>query len=166
MSFFDSITDDVEAQTASDTEDSDAGKFDPAAGDLLQGVVLKVDLFTGGNYSPAITLTFRNVGEKEVGGVEPGKSGRIFLGGVVIKRKMMEAAPAIGSPFALLSKGKVSPESGGNSYKDWTLVTPFTRDGDAASHDRALWDSVDPDQRAFVAPTATAAKDTTAGDWF
>ena len=164
MGFFDNIKDDIEGQHAADAEASDAGKFDPKEGEQLQAVMLKADLFTGGIYDPAITITFRNVGEKAVGGVKAGESGRMFLNTTVLKGKMMDAAPAIGSPFALVYDGKVSPEGGGNAYKTWTLVTPFTRDGDESAHDRALWDSIDPDQRSFV-PKPQAKGQAVDSDW-
>lgn len=165
MSFFDSTDDDLKAQREADAEASDAGKFKPEAGEQLQAVLLKVDLFTGGQYEPAITITFRNVGDKTVGGIDAGESGRMFVNATVLKRKMMEAAPAIGSPFALVFEGKVQPESGGNAYGDWTLVTPFTRDGDENAHDRALWDSIDPDQRAFAPKTQAKGQAQGDGSW-
>ena len=165
MSFFDSIDEDMEGQRTVDSEASDAGKFDPSEGESLQAVLLKADLFTGGQYEPGMTITFRNVGDKKVGGIEAGESGRMFLSGVVLKRKMLEAAPAIGSPFALRYEGKVTPSSGGNPYRDWTVVTPYTRDGDTNAQDRALWDSIDPDQRGFTPKAAPSGQAQNSEDW-
>ena len=143
MSFFESASDDLDAQQAKNQEASDADRFEPEAGEEVQAVLLKADLFTKGQYDPSITITFRNVGDKKVGGVEAGKSGRMFLS-TVAERMFLEAAPAVGSPFVLRFEGKVKPESGGNPYKDWTLVTPFTKDGDENAYDRALWDAINP----------------------
>lgn len=148
MSFFEEASEDLDQQKAADDEASNADKYTAKAGDQLQAVLLKADLYTGGQYDPAITITFRNVGDKKVGGIDAGESGRMFLQ-TVLRRKMMEAAPAIGTPFALRYEGKVSPESGGNPYNDWTLVTPYTKSGDEAARDRQLWDSIDPDQRTI-----------------
>ena len=146
MSFFESASDDLDAQQASNKEASDADRFDPQAGDEVQAVLLKADLFTGGQYDPAITITFRNVGDATVGGIEAGKSGRMFLS-TVAERMFLEAAPAVGSPFMLRFEGKVTPEKGGNPYKNWTLVTPFTKDGNEEAYDRALWDGIAPGSR-------------------
>lgn len=143
MSFFDDASSDLDAQQAANQEASDADRFEPNAGDEVQAVLLKADLYTKGQYDPAITITFRNVGDKEVGGIEAGKSGRMFLS-TVAERMFMEAAPAIGSPFVLRFEGKVTPEKGGNPYKNWTVVTPFTKDGDQEAYDRALWDAINP----------------------
>ena len=163
MSFFDEVDEDLSSQHDADEEAADATKYDPSKGDSIQAVLLKADIYTGGQYKPAITITFRNVGDKEVGGIKAGESGRMFLA-TVLKRKMMEAAPAIGSPFALRYEGKVTPASGGNAYGDWTIVTPFTRDGDENARDRALWDSIDPDQRGFT-PPAQAQGQAQDSDW-
>ena len=143
MSFFDDASDDLDAQQGKNKEASDADRFEPKAGDEVQAILLKAELFTKGQYDPAITITFRNVGDKEVGDVEAGKSGRMFLS-TVAERMFLEAAPAIGSPFMLRFEGKVTPEKGGNPYKDWTLVTPFTKDGNDEAYDRALWDAINP----------------------
>ena len=158
MSFFDEVDEDLASQKAADEEDSNANKYEPKAGDQLQAVLLKADLFTGGQYDPAITITFRNVGDKKVGGIEAGESGRMFLQ-TVLKRKMMEAAPAIGTPFALKYEGKVTPTSGGNPYNDWTVVTPFTKTGDETAQDRGLWTSIDPDMRAKASPSVAKTND-------
>ena len=163
MSFFDEVDEDLDSQKSADDEASDANKYEPEAGDQLQAVLLKADLFTGGQYEPAITITFRNVGDKKVGGIKAGESGRMFLQ-TVLKRKMMDAAPAIGTPFALRYEGKVKPASGGNPYNDWTVVTPFTKSGDESARDRALWDSIDPEQRAVV-PTAAPKGQAQDSDW-
>ena len=163
VSFFDEADDALDTQKAADDEASDANKYEPEAGDQLQAVLLKADLFTGGKYKPAVTITFRNVGSKKVGGIKAGESGRMFLG-AVLTRKMMDAAPAVGSPFALRYEGKVTPASGGNPYGDWTLVTPYTKDGNEDAYDRTLWDSIDPDQRGFT-PPAQAQGQAQDSDW-
>jgi hypothetical protein len=143
MSFFDDASSDLDAQKGKNQEASDADRFEPKDGEEVQAVLLKADLFTKGQYDPAITITFRNVGDKEVGGIEAGKSGRMFLS-TVAERMFLEAAPAVGSPFMLRFEGKVTPEKGGNPYKDWTLVTPFTKDGNEEAYDRSLWDAINP----------------------
>ena len=143
VSFFDDASDDLDAQQGKNQEASDADRFEPEDGAEVQAVLLKADLYTKGQYDPAITITFRNVGDEEVGGIEAGKSGRMFLS-TVAERMFLEAAPAVGSPFMLRFEGKVKPEKGGNAYKDWTLVTPFTKDGDDSAYDRALWDAINP----------------------
>ena len=147
--FFDDASGDLDAQQASNKEASDADRFDPQAGDEVQAVLLKADLFTGGQYDPAITITFRNVGDKAVGGIEAGKTGRMFLS-TVAERMFLEAAPAVGSPFLLRFEGKITPDKGGNPYKNWTLVTPFTKDGNEEAYDRALWDQINPGSRKGV----------------
>ena len=159
MSFFESASDDLDAQQASNKEASDADRFDPQAGEEVQAVLLKADLFTGGQYDPAITITFRNVGDATVGGIEAGKSGRMFLS-TVAERMFLEAAPAVGSPFMLRFEGKVTPEKGGNPYKNWTLVTPFTKDGNEEAYDRALWDGIAPGAR-----TVKIKKQATEDSW-
>ncbi len=158
MSFFDSMDDDLEAQSKADAEASDADKFEPNPGDVLNAILLKADLFTGGQYDPAITITFRNAGDEAIGGVEPGKSGRMFLG-AVLTTKMLDAAPKIGTPFSLRYEGKVTPASGGNPYKNWTLVTPWTRDSDESARDTALWTSITPEKLSPDARASQAAKE-------
>ena len=145
MSFFDDASSDLDAQQGKNQEASDADRFEPKDGEEVQAVLLKADLFTKGQYDPAITITFRNVGDKTVGKIEAGKSGRMFLS-TVAERMFLEAAPAVGSPFMLRFEGKVTPDKGGNPYKDWTLVTPFTKDGDDSAYDRGLWDAINPAQ--------------------
>ena len=161
MSFFDSADDALDAQKAANAEASDATKYSPEAGDTVNAVLLQARLFTGGQYDPAITITFRNVGEAAVGGIEAGKSGRLFLS-TVLARQMTEAAPAIGSPFMLRYEGKVKPESGGNAFHDWTVVTPFTKDGDEASRDIGLWTSIQPPE---VGGSGRAASTSGDSDW-
>lgn len=152
--FFDGIDDAIADQKARDEEASDSTKFEPKAGEILQGVLLKADVASG-KYDPNVVITFRNVGSKTVGGLEPGASGYMFTP-TVLRRKIIEAAPKIGTPFALEFHGLVAPEGGGNSYKDFTLVTPFTKDGDATARDLALWDrlssQVDGTNRGATAP--------------
>lgn len=143
VSFFDDASSNLDAQQEKNQEAANADRFNPNAGDEVQAVLLKADLFTKGQYDPSIIITFRNVGDKTVGDVEAGESGVLFLS-TVAERMFMEAAPAVGSPFVLRFEGKVIPDKGGNPYKDWTLVTPFTKDGNAEAYDRALWDSINP----------------------
>ena len=152
MSFFESASDDLDAQQASNKEASDADRFEPKDGEEVLAVLLKADLFTGGQYDPAITITFRNVGDATVGGIEAGKSGRMFLS-TVAERMFLEAAPAVGSPFVLRFEGKITPEKGGNPYKNWTLVTPFTKNGNEEAYDRALWDGINPGSRKGASVT-------------
>jgi len=153
MSFFDDA--DLDAQQAADKEASESPKFDPKAGDTVQAVLTKAEMFSGGQYDPTIVINFRNVGDKEVGGVEAGAIGYLFLP-TVLRRKMLEAAPAVGSPFKLRFEGSVTPEKGGNPYKDWTLITGSMEDSTMA--DRRLWDSIDPGQRAGSMPTQGGGK--------
>ncbi len=138
--FFDS-SEDALAKQADKDEQSD-NKFDPSQGDVFKGIFLKAEAYTKGKYEPTVVLTIRNAGDKEVGGIEPGDSG-YFFAPTVLRRKLFEAEPAMGTPFILESLGSITPEKGGNPYKGWTLVTPTTQDEpDESARDRALWSSI------------------------
>ena len=139
--FFDSIDDAVANQNKADVEASDAPKFDPEEGETLKAVLLKVEPFTKGRFDPTFILHFRNVGDETVGGVEPGKAGVMFAS-TVVRRKFLEAQPAQGTPFALRFEGSVTPETGGNAYKDWTLVTKYMKSGDSADIAPEMWASI------------------------
>jgi len=141
VGFFDGIDDALDEQHKTDQEAFDAPKFDPEPGDNLQGVLLKAEPFTKGKFGATVLLSFRNVGEEAVGGVEAGESGVLFCP-TVLRRKLIESAPAIGTPFALRFEGKVTPEKGGNPYKDWTLLTSYQKTGDASEVDQPLWNNI------------------------
>lgn len=137
--FFDSVEDDLDQQATIDQEREN--KYDPKEGDTLQGVILKAEAFTQGKYKATVSVTFRNVGEEEVGGVAAGDSA-YFMTPTVLRRKFIEAEPKIGTAFMLRFLGSVKPEGGGNSYKDWVLVTESTKDEDASKRDVGLWSSI------------------------
>ncbi len=136
--FFDDIGTDLDDKKATDEEAFDAPKFDPNKGDELHGVFLKAEAFTKGKYEPTVLLTFRNVGEKEVGGVEAGASGVLFCP-TVLRRKLFESTPAMNTPFALRFEGTITPEKGGNPYKDWTLYTAYMKEATPDALDIPLW---------------------------
>jgi hypothetical protein len=139
--FFDGIDNAMDKQREADSEAADAPKYDPKAGDELHGVLLKAEAFTKGQWGPTILISFRNVGDKAVGGVDAGESGVLFTP-TVLRRKLLEAQPAIGTPFALRFEGSVTPEGGGNAYKDWTLLTSYQKTGDSSEVDPQLWNSI------------------------
>lgn len=141
MSFFDEA--DLDQQAEADKEAADSPKFDPAPGDSVNAVLTKAELFIGdGRYAPTIVINFRNVGDKTVGGVEPGKVAYMFLP-TVLRRKMIAAAPAVGSAFKLRYEGLTTPEKGGNPYKDYTLITESMQDGaDPSKSAPQLWTSL------------------------
>ena len=136
--FFDDIGDDLDKRKATDEEAFDAPKFDPSAGDELHGVFLKAEAFTKGKYEPTVLLTFRNVGEKAIGGVEAGASGVLFCP-TVLRRKLFESTPAMNTPFALRFEGSVTPAKGGNPYKDWTLYTAYMKEASPEALDIPFW---------------------------
>ena len=160
--FFDDIDDALNKQHDADTEASDAPSYDPQAGDLLEAVLLKVEPFTKGKFLPTFILTFRNVGEDAVGGVEPGASA-ILVASTVLRTKFFEAQPAPGTPFALRVEGTVKPERGGNSYKDWTLLTAYMKSGDASDVAPELWHDV---QRKLAAVPQQATSGPASGGPF
>ena len=128
-SFFDDIDSTVDAKAKADAEARDSDKFDPSPGDMLRGVLLKAERPTT-QFGKGLVVTFRNVGEEAVGGIEPGNSGYMFAS-TVLERMLQEQAPRIGSGIAIRYEGKVTPDSGGNPYKDWTVVSETS--------DRGLW---------------------------
>ena len=138
MSFFDDIEADLDSKKATDEEAFDAPKFDPEEGDELHGVLLKAEAFTKGKYEPTVIITFRNVGEKAVGGVEAGASGVMFCP-TVLRRKLFESTPAMNTPFALRFEGSITPAKGGNPYKDWTLYTAYMKEANPDALDIPLW---------------------------
>lgn len=142
MGFFDGA-DETLAQQAEQDAQSD-NKYEPDPGDVLHGVLLKAEAYTKDThgYEPTLVITVRNVGETKVGGIAPGESGYLFTP-TVLRRKVLEAEPAIGTAFILEFKGKVTPDKGGNPYKDYTLVTESTKgEGDESKRDRALWGQI------------------------
>ena len=156
--FFDGIDDAIGKQHESDVEAADAPKFDPEAGEQLNAVLLKAEPFTKGQWGPTVIITFRNVGDEAVGGIEAGESGVLFTP-TVLRRKILEAQPAIGTPFALRFEGTVTPEKGGNAYKDWTLLTSYMKSGDPADVDHELWNGI-----AAVVNVAPPARTATVSD--
>ena len=135
--FFDGIDDAMNSKQTADQEQSDAPKFDPEVGDLLQGILTTAKAFTGGQYDPTVVITFKNVGDKEVGGVGAGASGSLFAS-TVLRRQLLEAQPAVGKPFAL--RREETPD--GKNYKNWTLMTAYMRSGNQSDLDPALWSGI------------------------
>lgn len=135
--FFSDINEAMDGKHAADQEASDAPKFDPEEGETLHAILLTAKAFTGGQYEPTIAITFKNVGEDKIGGVEPGKSGMMFTP-TVLRRKLLEAQPAQGKPFALRYEGV--PD--GKTYKDWTLITAYMKSGNQSDIDPALWSGI------------------------
>jgi hypothetical protein len=158
MSFFDEA--DLDKQAAADKEASESPKFDPAPGDSINAILTKAEMFTGGQYDPTIVINLRNVGDKAVGGVDAGKIGYLFLP-TVLRRKFLEAAPAVGTAFKLRFEGLVSPEGGGNSYKDWTLVTESM--SETSKQDRRMWDAINPASVGVATPPAPQQSNTGEG---
>jgi len=118
-----------------------------------------------GQYPASIVINLRNVGGEAAGGIEDGKIGYLFIP-TVLRRKMLEAAPALGSAFQLRYEGTVKPEGGGNAYKDWTLVTENMLEGAAPSKtDQELWNSINPDLRGAPAPQRQSAAQTGSKEW-
>lgn len=159
--FFDDIEADLDSKKATDEEAFDAPKFDPKAGDELHGVLLKAEAFTKGKYDPTVIITFRNVGDKEVGGVEAGASGVMFCP-TVLRRKLFESTPALNTPFALRFEGSVTPAKGGNPYKDWTLYTAYMKEANPDSLDIPFWRDIQ--AQVDVEPRRAASAES-GSDW-
>lgn len=161
MSFFDDA--DLDQQQAADKEAAESPKFDPAEGDVLDGVLTKAEAYSKGRFDPTIVINFRNVGKDTVGGVEPGKVGYLFLP-TVLRRKFLDAAPAIGTAFRVRFEGTVAPEKGGNPYKDWTLITESMTD--ATKVDRPMWEGIRPAEvNAPRSGGSSGSEANTADDW-
>lgn len=164
-SFFDSIGEALDAQHTADAEQADAPKFDPKQGESLNGVFLKAEAFTKGKYDATVLLTFRNVGDEAVGGIEAGASGVLFCP-TVLRRKLFEASPAMGTPFALRFEGSVQPSGGGNAYKDWTLLTSYQKTSNMDEVDEPLWRKIQSVVDADEVPrTSTPSDSSDDGTW-
>ncbi|RLB68527.1 MAG: hypothetical protein DRH08_00640 [Deltaproteobacteria bacterium] len=135
--FFEGIDDAMDSKQTADQEISDSPKFEPAEGETLHAILLTAKAFTGGRFDPTVVITFRNVGETAIGGVEPGTSGSLFAP-TVLRRKLLEAQPAAGKPFALRYEG--TPD--GKAYKDWTLITSYMKTGNQTDLDPGLWSGI------------------------
>lgn len=163
--FFDGIDDVMEGKAKADAEAADAPKFDPKAGETLNAVLLEAKVFSG-DYEPTVLITFRNVGDSTIGGVEAGASGVLFSS-TVLRRKLLEGQPAVGTPFALRYEGKVTPAKGGNAYHDWTLFTAYEKTGNPGDVDPAMWHTIQGELTAG-APRAQAqapAANADSSDW-
>lgn len=162
--FFDDIGTDLDDKKATDEEAFDAPKFDPNKGDELHGVFLKAEAFTNDSmgYAPTVLITFRNVGEKEIGGVEAGASGVLFCP-TVLRRKLFESTPAMNTPFALRFEGSVTPEKGGRTYKDWTLYTAYMKEATPDALDIPLWRDIQ--SQVDVGDRRTSAPQGADGEW-
>lgn len=160
--FFDDIGDDLDNKKVADEEAYDAPKFDPEAGDELHGVFLKAEAFTKGKYDPTVLLTFRNVGEKAVGGVDAGASGVMFCP-TVLRRKLFESTPAMNTPFALRFEGSVTPAKGGNPYKDWTLYTAYMKEATPDALDIPMWQAIQ--AQVDVSRPQGASTENKGSDW-
>ena len=123
--------------------------------------IFKAEAFTKGKYEPTVLLTFRNVGEKEVGGVEAGASGVLFCP-TVLRRKLFESTPAMNTPFALRFEGTITPEKGGNPYKDWTLYTAYMKEATPDALDIPLWRDIQSQVDVGARPTTPQGGD---GEW-
>ena len=118
-----------------------------------------------GQYPASIVINLRNVSGTVAGGVEDGKIGYLFLP-TVLRRKMLEAAPSVGSAFQLRYEGTVKPEGGGNAYKDWTLVTEAMIEGaDPSKSDQELWNSINPDLRGGGPAQSQRPVKNSPGEW-
>lgn len=161
--FFDDIDEAMDAQSKADDEAAEAPRFDPNEGDELHGVLLEAKVYDGGQYPATVLLTFRNVGDEAVGGVEAGASGILFAP-TVLRRKLFEAQPAIGTPFALRYEGKVVPTKGGNAYKDWTLLTGYMKSGNPDDVNPSMWQAIQAVVDVPTARTQTGQAAAPAGD--
>lgn len=130
MSFFDDIESRMDKQAEADEEARSAEKWEPKAGELLQGVLLSAD-YPITNYGRAVVLVVRNVGKETSGGVEPGKSAKVWCGtmlhSLVTDFTLNEAGvpsgcPRIGKAVAIRFEGERENKDGSNTYKAYTFM--------------------------------------------
>lgn len=102
----------LNAKHDKDAEERNADRWEPEAGDTINGVITKVAWYDGGDYEPSMYLIFKDI--------EADKSIRIWVK-TVLARALNEEAPAIGQHVAIRYDGREVGQSG-RKYHNYTLV--------------------------------------------
>lgn len=130
MSFFDDIESRMDEKSAAQEEAMNAEQWDPAPGDLLQGVLLRAD-YPPTQHGRAVVLIIRNVGKEASGGIEVGKSTKVWCGTVlhrlVTDFEMDEdgqpmGCPKIGTAIAIRYDGEREAKDSNRTYKAYTFM--------------------------------------------
>jgi len=133
-------------------EERGADKWQPDAGDILEGILTKTGWYDGGEYDPSLWLIIKDM--------EDDTSVRVYCP-TVLKNQVNEEAPAIGSGVAIRYEGRVTAEKSGRKYHDYTLALVPDKDG-AVLRDHAYWK----ENGVYRGPEAAnaAASDDDSGD--
>lgn len=123
--FFGDAEDLIEAQSERDKQQRDASSWKPAKGDRLTGVLLKAE-YRVTQHGPTIVMMVRVVDDNtadQSGSIEKGKTVLVWLGTVRLQQSMRAQQPRPGKGLIIQFNGKIKPESGGNAFNDYTVVS-------------------------------------------
>lgn len=109
-------------------EERGADRWEPEPGDTLDGVIMKVGWYDGGEYDPSMYLIFKDI--------ETGESVRVWCK-TVLENQLKEEAPAIGQHVAIRYDGRAESNAG-RKYHNYTLVLVPDADGEV-KRDYQFW---------------------------
>lgn len=106
-----------------------ADKWEPEAGDVIEGIITKTGWYDGGEYTPSLWLMVKNI--------ETEDSVRVYCP-TVLRNQVNEEAPAMGSGVAIRYEGRQLSEKSGRKYHDYTLALVPDKDGNV-KRDNVYW---------------------------
>lgn len=118
----------LDAQAKKNEEERGASKWEPEAGDTLDGILIKTGWYDGGDYEPSLWLMVKDM---------DGVVHRVYCPTVLLGQ-MREEMPAIGSGIAIRYEGRVQSEKSSRKYHAYTLVLVPTADGEVL-RDYGYW---------------------------
>ena len=111
-------------------EDRGAEKWEPEAGDTLDGILTKTGWYDGGEYAPSLWLLVKQLDSDE--------TVRVYCP-TVLFNQVTEAMPAIGSGIAIRYEGRNEAKSG-RKYHAYTFVLVPDAEGNV-KQDPKYWQS-------------------------
>lgn len=117
----------LDEKKAENDEEIGAEKWDPKAGEKLEGAIQKVGWYDGGDYAPSLYLIFKEFDKDE--------THRIYTK-TVLMNQLLEEKPAVGQHMVIRYDGKVQGAS--RKYHGYTTVLVPDDDG-VVKRDPAFW---------------------------
>ena len=103
----------LDAKQEKNEEAQGAEKWQPEAGDMLQGIITKTGWYDGGSYAPSLWVLIKDISD--------GETKRVYAS-TVLKNQLVEEAPKMGSGVAIRYEGRKPTQDGSRKYHAWTLA--------------------------------------------
>lgn len=121
----------LDKKQAKNEEDRGAEKWDPEAGDMLQGIVTKTGWYDGGSYAPSLWILVKDIAD--------GETKRVYAS-TVLANQLREEMPRMGSGVAIRYEGRKPTQDGSRKYHAWTLALVPDKEG-TVYRDAAYWEA-------------------------